>query len=135
MIPPPGLGHLPRGMVAPTVCSLLLLAGLVPLSVAGAGDRDAPDTLILDGPPEQSLTPTADFRFDSNAAQPRYRCALDGAAFQSCGPTFHLGNLPPGDHELSVYVIDLATGRYDRSLATWAWVVQDPNPAVGGSGP
>jgi subtilisin family serine protease len=81
-------------------------------------DATAPETTIVDGPPE----------FEFTASEPAaFRCALDDASFTDCASPVRYDHLPPGEHVFRVYALDRA-GNVDPTPAEHRWTIASPAP-------
>ncbi|MEX0973536.1 MAG: hypothetical protein WDZ46_09815 [Solirubrobacterales bacterium] len=87
------------------------------------GDSTPPDTQILLGPSNPSVSPNAFFAYYSSEANSSFQCRLDGAPFAPCselGASY--GPLPNGIHSFEVRAIDRA-GNVDSVPAFHSWRV------------
>jgi membrane peptidoglycan carboxypeptidase len=84
-----------------------------------------PDTVILGGPPSQTVARSAVFRFKSQgAASQGFQCSVDAGPFAGCKSPATFGHLSPGDHVFTVRAVSRA-GHPDDSPASFHWSVFD----------
>jgi penicillin-binding protein 1A len=82
-----------------------------------------PDTQILSGPPGQTYSRDAQFRFGAAGAPAEsFECSLDSGPFSACTSPAALQKLPAGDHVFSVRALSPA-GDADSTPATFQWTV------------
>ena len=85
----------------------------------------APDTVILGGPPTQTVARSAVFRFKAQGGRAGgFECSVDGGTFTRCTSPADFGGLHPGDHIFSVRALS-KTGAADDSPASFHWSVFD----------
>lgn len=87
-------------------------------------DTIAPDTTLLDGPPQDSTSPvgTATFSFASPESASRFECRLGNEAFAACESPLTRTGIPTGDHVFEVRGVD-AAGNADATPARRDWRV------------
>ncbi|WP_400193054.1 Ig-like domain-containing protein [Hymenobacter sp. B81] len=92
-------------------------------------DTQAPNTLIVSGPPALTNSPSATFDFSSNESGVSYQASLDGSAFTSATDPVTFSGLADGLHTLAVRAIDGA-GNVDATPATYSWTIDAVAPAA-----
>jgi CSLREA domain-containing protein len=120
------LGPLDPMTLQPLQCYSIQCSGGPPV----ANDQIAPDTMLLETPPDLSTTTLATFHFigTDNASSVSFECKLDGGAFTACSsPAGYTVGL--GAHTFEVRAID-TSGNVDATPATHSWWV---NPAPAGA--
>ena len=89
-----------------------------------SSDQIAPETSIIERPPDPSSSDAATFRFTGtdNASSVEFQCRLDSAAFAPCESPRSIA-VAAGPHSFEVRAVD-ASGNVDASPAAYAWVVE-----------
>jgi large repetitive protein len=110
-------------IVGSTLVAVLALSGVA----WAATDTTPPGTVITSGPTGTVSSTSASFSFSgldnvTSAANLKFECSLDGAAFTSCTSPKALSGLSEGQHTFSVRAIDSATN-VDLTPATRTWTV------------
>jgi hypothetical protein len=88
-----------------------------------AGDRTAPNTRIVSGPPRVTFARLATFRFNSTESQSRFQCKLDKRRWRGCRSPLRWRVSAGRKHLLKVRAID-RFGNVDRSPARFGWRVK-----------
>ncbi|RKH36121.1 DUF4215 domain-containing protein [Corallococcus praedator] len=91
-------------------------------------DTEAPDTVIVKGPPASGSSRTADFEYGPDEEGITFECSLDGGPFVPCRDRY---TVPPGEHTLRVRAVDDA-GNADTSPAEHTWTVTNTRAFAGG---
>jgi subtilisin len=94
--------------------------------LTGRLDRDAPQTLIADGPMGATRWPDASFVFQSDQGS-RFDCRLDGSVWTPCASYQQFSGFADGQHALAVRAIDGA-GNADSSPEIRAWTLDTASP-------
>ena len=89
-------------------------------------DTTPPDTTITAQPPALATSPTAEFRFSSEAGA-TFECRLDGGEFAACASPKSYTGLSEGPHTFAAQAKD-AAGNTDPSPATVTWTVDTTAP-------
>jgi hypothetical protein len=85
-------------------------------------DTSPPETTIKSAPGESETSDAAEFAFESSERKSRFRCRLDGVAWQACNSPKSYDGLAAGEHTLEVQAVDKA-GNADPSPASHTWTV------------
>ena len=91
-------------------------------------DGVPPETTILSGPAATVPDDWATFELQSNEADARFECALDGEPFEECLNPAQFIELTPGGHTIRVRAVDSSLNP-DPTPAVWTWTYQ-PVPAT-----
>jgi len=92
------------------------------------GDRSAPDTTIVNRPPNPSASARATFSYRSNEPRSSFQCRLDDEQFSACDPAgVAYPRLKNGSHTFRVRAVDRA-GNLDSAPAMHSWTVKAPLP-------
>jgi hypothetical protein len=84
-----------------------------------------PDTVIDGGPPQQTTSRSAVFRFSARTAPASsFECSVDYGTPARCKSPAQFGRLRPGEHVLTVAALSSA-GDADPTPATFTWTVVD----------
>jgi HYR domain len=111
-------------------CSAVNGAGLsATASVVVKIDRQAPETMITNGPTGTVGSAAASFSFSASEAGATFQCSRDGTAFVSCSSPQGYTNLSDGDHSFAVRAVDVA-GNVDATSATRSWRVRTVAPTL-----
>lgn len=100
-----------------------------PMTATIVLDTQAPDTLILSGPPALTNINGAGFSFTSTEAGSTFECKLDQGAYAACVSLANFINLLDGTHTLQVRATDLA-GNTDPTPAAYTWTVDTMPPVA-----
>lgn len=91
------------------------------------GDRKAPNTRIVSGPPRITFKRLAKFRFAATEAQSRFQCKVDKGRWRGCRNPYKrkvsAGAHPGKKHVFRVRAID-RFGNVDKSPARFGWRVK-----------
>ena len=89
-----------------------------------SSDQIAPETLIIEAPPEETDSGSATFRFTGtdNASAVEFQCRLDDGAFAPCESPRTL-TVGAGEHAFEVRAVD-ASGNVDPTPARHEWEVE-----------
>ena len=68
---------------------------------------EAPETTILQTPPNPQLTTTAVFQFSAVGPEITFECAIDAEPFESCESPYLIEELLPGEHVFFVRATDV----------------------------
>jgi hypothetical protein len=100
------------------------IAGKVSAKKSGAitFDTTPPRTAITSQPDDTLDSTMAIFRFTSSEPGAKFRCSLDGGAFEVCTNPASYAGLAKGRHTFAVRSID-AAGNVDPTPAQYAWLV------------
>jgi|GEM_PF-1518619 len=90
-------------------------------------DHDAPDTVVISGPPPLTNSTSASLDFTSDDAAATFECSLDGVAFSACATPQNYTSLTAGGHTFAVRAKD-ALGNTDLTPATHAWTIDNVAP-------
>ncbi len=104
-------------------------ADATPASHAWRVDAMAPITRITSAPSNPSNQASVVFSFESNDAEARFKCSLDGAAFTDCTSPANVSGLGEGAHTFRVRARD-GLGNEESSAASHAWTVDLTAPAT-----
>ncbi len=100
--------------------------GQAPVFETGLSDAAAPlNTTITSQPADPSNSTTATFKFKCNKPACTFKCQLDSKAWSACASPKSYKNQVGGDHIFNVKATDTATGKSDRTPATYSWSIQD----------
>jgi hypothetical protein len=88
-----------------------------------AGDRQAPNTRIVLGPPRSSFKRLAKFRFASSEAQSTFQCKLDKKRWRGCRNPYKRKVSAGRKHVFKVRAID-RFGNVDPTPARFGWRVK-----------
>lgn len=86
---------------------------------------DAPDTRLISGPANPSVTNSASFVFTSTVSV--FECSLDNGVYTPCASPTNYSDLSKGSHTFLVRAID-GRGLPDLSPATYTWTVNAGQP-------
>jgi len=97
-------------------------------------DTQAPDTIVMSGPPVLINLNAAGFVFGSTEIGSTFECKVDQGTFAACGSTTNILNVLDGSHILHVRAIDSA-GNIDQTPAVYSWTVDTipPIAAIAGT--
>ncbi|HEX7278325.1 MAG TPA: choice-of-anchor Q domain-containing protein [Solirubrobacterales bacterium] len=97
---------------------------LPPILVAAvAGDRVAPNTRIVSGPPRVTFGQLATFRFNSTESQSSFQCKVDRKKWRGCRSPFRRKVSAGRKHVFKVRAID-RFGNVDPTPAHFGWRVK-----------
>lgn len=106
------------------------------IAIVAAVDTTPPDTSVLSGPAEASLTNSTQVTFTFSGTDDQtestalaFTCSLDGAAFAACMSPQTYAGLTDGQHTFAVRAVDEA-GNTDPTLATRTWTVDTTPPML-----
>ena len=83
----------------------------------------AVNTTILSNPTNPSGSTDAAFTFKCNKKKCAYKCLLDSGLWESCKSPKAYSALAEVSHTFKVKAKDKATGKWDRTPATYAWTI------------
>ena len=92
-------------------------------------DRAAPETEIVNAPPNPANTFDASFNFTSDDPGATFEYQLDGSPFFPVTSPFNVFGLPAGTHTFTVRAKDLA-GNVDPTPETYTWTIDTGKPSV-----
>ena len=92
-------------------------------------DRTAPETAIVEAPPNLTNSFNASFTFTSNDPDATFEYQLDGSPFFPTGNPFNVFGLPAGTHNFTVRAKDPA-GNVDPTPVTYTWTIDTGKPSV-----
>jgi hypothetical protein len=110
-------GTLLKPALAAVLIGAVLAAPTAAASAAGDAGAAAPDTSIVKGPKNGTLSHAARFRFSSSTPGAKFRCRLDRGAFERCDSPARYRRMKRGRHVLRVAAVGGAR-------------LVDPTPAV-----
>jgi hypothetical protein len=89
------------------------------IGVTWIRDTTAPNTKILDGPPQVQLDKSSTFSFSASEPDVRFECRFDQSTFQACTSPITLGSASNGTHRFDVRAIDLAGNTGPTTSREW----------------
>jgi Bacterial Ig domain len=101
-----------------------------PISHDWTVDTTVPDTSLDDGPPAESTSAVATFKFSSGDGTATFQCRLDSNSesdWEECSSPQLYADLADGFHNIEVRAVD-AAGNKDATPATQAWQIDSTAP-------
>ena len=91
-------------------------------------DTTAPETTLLETPPDPTNDDWATFTFESNDPTATFECNLDGQGFEECFNPAQFVELEPGTHTFEVRAVDLSLNA-DLTPESYEWLYELDNDA------
>lgn len=99
--------------------SLAAFRAMGELPYFGGEPPAGPITTITHGPPANTSSSTAEFRFTSDPEVSSFRCSVDSAPAEPCASPYVVSGLASGPHEFKVHAVAEEPG----SQASWSWSI------------
>ncbi|WP_300009130.1 right-handed parallel beta-helix repeat-containing protein [Pseudonocardia sp.] len=94
-----------------------------------ATDPVAPETVLIEGPPDPTTFTTAMLTFtgSDNASSVTFQCRLDAGEFAPCTSPVTYSGLAVGEHSVTIRAVDFS-GNADSSPVVHTWTIEAPDP-------
>jgi hypothetical protein len=108
---------------APGLGAVLQAVAAAVVAPKPPADISPPNTAIISGPPNTTISTSASFGFSANESGSSFQCKLDSGPWEACSSPTAYSSLNIGSHSFSVRAGDGA-GNFDASPATRTWTVR-----------